>query len=371
MTDEEFFKALSTLEDASLSAEDKEPEAPAAAQQSAEPDTQWTAVTAGSADTAAVSVASAAAIESPLSSPPEPATAQQAQSTSTPTRSVPKQAQSGYRVSRFGTERMADRLIPQLAALASSTRQQTTGVQLASLATSIRQSTRGRKLMQADAGRVLEQQEGFAVSAAAGSSRHLTSFITAAGSSSTSDSGSNSGSGRFQPCRMSDPFCFTDSECYCKLANGTYGAACPMYGTCLGGCCSTTGECPSRMGYEDPKTGQQQVLLAHTCSDWGLNEAGTLQIPWAAAAAGEAAGDAATAADQSSGLQCKLPKGRSCDISKGGVACMGYTAAAPQPKCEGGGCEGVQGQEGMTGAMCVYNKGDAGRFDVCSCSPVF
>jgi hypothetical protein len=31
----------------------------------------------------------------------------------------------------------------------------------------------------------------------------------------------------------------------------------------------------------------------------------------------------------------------------------------------------VQGQEGMTGAMCVYNKGDAGRFDVCSCSPVF
>jgi hypothetical protein len=324
--DQEFFKLLATLPDTSAE-EDTEPEGVAEAQQLPEPAMQATQA-AGNPNTAAVSVASAAAVE--------PTWTQQQPTNPLSAGSLVNPSRSGYRVSGLRTEWMADRLVPQLAALATASRLY----------------TKGRKLMQT------------------ANTRHLTATGTAAGS--------NIGSGRLPPCRMSDPFCFTDSECYCRLANGTYGASCPMYGTCLGGCCSTTGECPSRMGYEDPATGQQQVLLARTCSDWGLNEAGHLQNPWAAAAAagGETPKDplpseAAAGLVQTSGLECKLPKGRSCDPSKGGAACMGYTVPLLQPKCEGSGCGGVQVQEGLSGAMCVYSKGDARRFDVCSCLPVY
>jgi hypothetical protein len=147
-----------------------------------------------------------------------------------------------------------------------------------------------------------------------------------------------------KPCRLSDPFCFTDKECYCKLANGTFGAACPMYGSCLGACCSTTGVCPDRMGHEDAVTGQQSVLLPKTCADWGLNEGG-----------------AGASAQQ--GVECRLPKGRGCVVGQEGGLCMGYTA------CKEGAC----GSSQQAGAMCVYNKQDNSKqqFDVCTCLPVY
>jgi len=166
-----------------------------------------------------------------------------------------------------------------------------------------------------------------------------------------------SSKGRFPSCRLSDPFCFTDEECYCQLSNGTFGAACPGYGSCLGACCATTGTCPTRMGYEDPQTGQQSVLLPSTCGDWGLNEESALPTPAAAAAAQAGA----------SSLECKLPKNRECALRTAGYACMGYTA------CHGGDCGAVQdmGGSAAVGAMCVYKEGNSTSFDVCSCLPVY
>jgi hypothetical protein len=168
----------------------------------------------------------------------------------------------------------------------------------------------------------------------------------------TTTSSSSYGGGELPPCRLSDPFCFNESECYCKLPNGTFGAACPMYGSCLGACCSTTGVCPDRMGFEDPVTGQQSVLLPKSCADWGLNQGG------AAPQAGVVAG--------LNKLECRLPKGRGCVVGTGAASCMGYTV------CKGGGCAGAStGEKGAVGAMCVYSKGGAQQFAVCSCVPVY
>jgi hypothetical protein len=177
-----------------------------------------------------------------------------------------------------------------------------------------------------------------------------------------------SSSTKLHPCRVSDPYCFTDEECYCRLSNGTFGAACPMYSTCLGACCSATGVCPDRMGYEDPTTKQQMVLLPSTCSDWGLNEGGILTSSVTGIKSSQGHGlTVGKLSDSShSSVECKMPKGRECVPGKGGGACIGYTAHA----CEGGECtEQVPG--GVAGAMCVYNKGDATQFDVCSCLPVY
>jgi hypothetical protein len=167
----------------------------------------------------------------------------------------------------------------------------------------------------------------------------------------SSSAGSSGGSSRLKPCRLSDPYCFTESECYCRLPNGTFGQACPIYGSCLGACCSTSGSCPSRMGFEDQHTGQKSLLLPSSCADWGLEEGAALAAP-------------AAAEDWASVLECRHPKGRQCVLGQVGVACMGYTECR-----DGGGCDGVHAS--VLGAMCVHKLGDSSRFDVCSCTPVY
>jgi hypothetical protein len=177
-----------------------------------------------------------------------------------------------------------------------------------------------------------------------------------------------SSSTKLHPCKVSDPYCFTDEECYCRLSNGTFGAACPMYSTCLGACCSATGVCPERMGYEDQTTKQQMVLLPSICSDWGLNEGGVMSPDGTGFKPSQ--GHGLTGGNSShvspSSVECRMPKGRECVPGKAGGACIGYTVHA----CEGEGCT-EQATGGVAGAMCVYNKGDATQFDVCSCLPVF
>lgn len=155
----------------------------------------------------------------------------------------------------------------------------------------------------------------------------------------------------FPSCGMLDPFCFTDNDCYCRLPNGTYGAACNMYGACFGGCCATSGRCPDRMGYEDPVTHQQSILLPTTCMDWGLG-----------ASQGTAGGNSSSAVNAMAEiLDCKLPKHRICDPRVPGSLCMGYTQCKSSAVCNGR----------MNGAMCVYMPDGSSLFDVCSCLPVY
>lgn len=151
---------------------------------------------------------------------------------------------------------------------------------------------------------------------------------------------------------MTDPDCFSEDECYCRLPNGTYGAACPMYGNCFGACCATTGACPNRMGYEDPATKKQSVLLPRSCADWGLDRSGPV-----------AHGNASSGGDGSfrDVLACNRPRNRMCDPAAAGTLCMGYTTCRSAGSCPGQ----------LNGAMCVYRPDGSSDFDVCSCLPVY
>jgi hypothetical protein len=60
-------------------------------------------------------------------------------------------------------------------------------------------------------------------------------------------------------------------------------------------------------------------------------------------------------------MECKLPKGRTCDPSSPGTLCMGYLSCRSSESCVGQ----------LNGAMCVYRPDTSLLYDVCSCMPVY
>jgi hypothetical protein len=164
----------------------------------------------------------------------------------------------------------------------------------------------------------------------------------------------------YKSCGTTDPHCFSDEECYCRLPNGTYGAACPLYGSCFGACCATTGVCPNKMGYQNEDTGEQIVLEPTTCSDWGLDMAGKTNLTFSPLKVNGTA-YSPRVGPQLPGVSCKIPTNRLCDPTKPGTLCTGYTKCSRNDECH----------QDLNGAMCVFRPDGSSRFDVCSCMPVY